>query len=476
MYLENRKTRIGLLLFGADRFRKIGEGTSKGSYAKRQLGEAKKIQEELEKQGTVIYPGICYTESDIQQDIKLFFQESVDYIFVTHLSWTEDRNWIRFLRDMPEVPVLFASITRDRIPFENTFSDDNFCQLLVCNGLVGTMEASGSAVRYKRNMLETVSGTMEQVMTKAKAFGGAARARGILRESKIGLLGPYNEVMWSTYVDPYRVFMDIGPELHFYSVGQLVQQVQMVSEEAVETAVKELEASYPKYGEVDPEYFRASVRASIGFQQFYQKTGVDVMILNDIDQELLEELGLRPGFVWVGDSKDAVIVPEGDIGSGIAVYLLRILSGKQVNYIEPFYIKHDKQEIAVAHGGPNDYRDPNGTCLIGADERYKNSGLKYGGAPIAWYVFPPGDVTLLHMSQSAEGFKLVASSAESLPSEHYMSSYSHGLIRPKNSSCEEWVGALMKIGVTQHSGMVPGDYQEEIQLFAKIMGFEHHQL
>lgn len=476
MNLEKRKARIGLLLFGADRFRKIGEGTKAGSYATRQIGEAEKIREQLSRLGTVVYPGICYTEAEIKVYMKTFHQEDVDYIFVSHLSWTEDRNWIRFLRDMPEVPILFASITRERIPFENTFTDDNFCQLLVCNGLVGTMEASGSATRFGRKMLETVSGTMDQVIAYAKKFGAAARARGILRESTIGLLGPYNEVMWSTYVDPYRVFMNIGPELHFYSVGQLVQQINQVSDEDVERIMKQLEASYEKHGQTDPEFFRASVRASIGFKRFYQKTGVDCMVLNDIDQELLEELGLRPGFVWSADEEDAVIVPEGDIGSGIAVYLLRILSGKQVNYIEPFYIKHDKQEIAVAHGGPNDYRDPKGTCLIGADERYRNSGLKYGGAPIAWYVFPPGDVTLLHMSQSADGFKLVASPAESLPSEHYMSSYSHGLIRPKNSTCEEWVGKLMQIGVTQHSGMVLGDYLEEIRLFSEIMGFEYHQL
>lgn len=479
MRIFERKARIGVLLFGANRFRPMGEGTPNGTYEVRQEKVAANLIERFGTLGDVVFTGIVYDNDMVKKAMDAFYMNKVDCVFVAHLSWTEDYAWIRFLRDMPEVPILFMSLTRDKIDFENTYTDDNFCQLLVCNGLVGSLETSGSIRRFDRPMVETVSGTMDVVMKKAAVFSAAARVRGILRESTIGLLGSYNEVMWSTYVDPYSIFAKAGPEIHFYSVAELVASVEKVSDEDVQTEMKRLSSLYEMGEGIDPVKFAESVRASIGFDRLCSEAGVDLMVLNDIDGVLLRTLGLRPGFIPCTPDP-AVVVPEGDIGSGLAVYILKILSGKQVNYIEPFYVEHDKQRIAVAHGGPNDYRDLKGKCIIGNDVRYaKDKTMKYAGAPIAWYTFPAGQKTMLHMSQNLPqggSFKMVTAQIESLETEHFMTSYSHGRIRPVNGTCEEFIGKLIDIGVTQHYGMVEGNYAEELECLGKLMNYEFNDL
>ena len=71
-------------------------------------------------------------------------------------------------------------------------------------------------------------GTREEVNEKIKVFASAAKVRTILRHSNIGLLANYNEAMWSTYMDPYRIFTKIGPEMHFqpYSVyGDVIASI-----------------------------------------------------------------------------------------------------------------------------------------------------------------------------------------------------------------------------------------------------------
>jgi len=469
-----------MLFFGADRFRPIGTGTPNGCYEERQEKVAKKLLERFGELGDLIFTGIVYDNAGVKAAMDAFYMNKVDCVFAAHLSWAEDYAWIRFLRDMPEVPMLFISLTREKIDFETTYDDDDFCQLLVSNGLVGSLETSGSIKRFDRKMVDTVSGTLDTVIEKAKVFSSAARVRGILKESVIGLLGPFNEVMWSTYVDPYSIFAKAGPEIHFYGVKELESEIAAVSDEDAAAEMARLSKTYEKSGDIDEKKFLESVRASIGFGRLCDKAGVDLMVLNDIDGVLLRTLGLRPGFIPCTPDP-AVVVPEGDIGSGLAVYILKILSGKQVNYIEPFYVEHDKQRIAVAHGGPNDYRDHAGKCLIGNDVRYaKDKTMKYAGAPIAWYTFPPGKKTMLHMSQNIahnDGrFKMVTAQIESLETEHFMTSYSHGHIRPVNGSCEEFIGKLIAEGVTQHYGVTEGDYSAELECLSRLMQYDFNDL
>ena len=45
---------------------------------------------------------------------------------------------------------------------------------------------------------------------------------------------------------------------------------------------------------------------------------IDLLVLNDIDTMLFKKVGLRPGFYPTPECNDLVIVPEGDLGGGIA--------------------------------------------------------------------------------------------------------------------------------------------------------------
>ena len=166
-----------------------------------------------------------------------------------YLSWAEDFAWIRFLRDMPECPILFCHRMRERIELKDTHDDDEFAEYLCCGGLVGSLEASGSIKRFNRKMMVTFMGTWTQVLERAKRFGTAARTRALLRQSTFGLLACMNEVMWSTYVDIYALFRDIGPEMRFLSVAELENMVDAVSrEDAIATETYRISVQCYKCG------------------------------------------------------------------------------------------------------------------------------------------------------------------------------------------------------------------------------------
>ena len=66
-----------------------------------------------------------------------FYMEKVDFVIAEFLSWSEDFAWIRFLRDMPEVPILFVNVAKDHVSFRDTLDEDDFIDYLCAGTLVG---------------------------------------------------------------------------------------------------------------------------------------------------------------------------------------------------------------------------------------------------------------------------------------------------------------------------------------------------
>ena len=467
-----RKPKIGVLLIEAERFRGLGEGTARGTYAVRKDAEAAAYIEKIKEFADVVYPGPVWERDGAESAARLFYNEGVDCVAAGFLSWAEDFAWIRFLRELPPMPLFFMSVVRDSLSITDTNDEDQFIDFLSAGALVGFQEASGSFRRFDRPMSEMCIGTLDTVTARLKTFASAARVRSTLRASRISLLSCYNEAMWATYLDPYNIFMKIGPEIHFLSVAELVNEINRTPDETVRKITDELTSSHEVYPNVDMEKLDASVRASYAMERIALAAGTDLLVLNDIDTVLFREVGLRPGFAPTSEDLPLVTVPEGDIGGGLATYILHALTGRRSNFIEPFYIDHVRGPFAAGHAGPNDYRDPDGKMIIARDERFAKSGWKHAGAPFAWYVFPEGEKTMLHMSEKDGKMKMVCAVVDCLPTPHYLASYSHADFAPRGMSPEELFSRIAANGVTQHYGIVPGDVTAELADLAGIMGFD----
>ena len=191
---------------------------------------------------------------------------------------------------------------------------------------------------------------------------------------------------------------------------------------------------------------------------------------------LFQHIGLRPGFWPTSPEVKTLIVPEGDIGGGIACFALKLLTGGHVNYIEPFHIDLPNHGFDAGHAGPNDYTDPRGKCKISSDVRFAKTKWKYAGAPFAWYVFPEGEKTMLHCWQQTGKFQFVAAQIEAVHTDHFLATYSHSHFRPVGESCTELFTKLLRQGVTQHYGIVDGNVQAELQDLAMMMNFEFERV
>lgn len=468
----HRRPKIGVLLIEAERFRALGEGTARGCYSERKDAEAASYIKRISQFADVVYPGPVWERDGAERAARLFYNEGCDCVAAGFLSWAEDFAWIRFLRELPPMPLFFMSVVRDSLAITDTNDEDQFIDFLSAGALVGFQEASGSYRRFARPMSEMAIGTLDTVAKRLEVFAAAARVRSVLRCSRISLLSCFNEAMWATYVDPYNLFMKTGPEIHFISVSELVGEINSTPNDEVRRIVGELTSAHPVYPNVDMDKLYASVRASYAMERVASAAGTDLLVLNDIDTVLFREVGLRPGFAPTTADLPLVTVPEGDIGGGLATYILHALTGRRANFIEPFYIDHKRGSFAAGHAGPNDYRDPAGSMIIARDERFAKSGWKYAGAPFAWYVFPEGEKTMLHMSEQNGRMKMVCTVVDCLPTKHYLASYSHADFAPRGMSPEELFSRIGSCGVTQHYAIAPGNVTAELGDLAAILDMD----
>lgn len=464
-----KKPSIGILLISTPRFHDLGKGTEHGLFYQRKELVADDLLRRLDF-AEVIFPGVVYTREDLAVAMDAFYRKRPDMIFASFLSWSDDFAWIRFLRDMAPIPILFATIVQSRQSFPDSMTEDRFVDFLAAGGLVGSQEASGSIARFERPMLKQVTGPIDTVVQETRQFARVSALRSELKQTSFGLLPSCNEVMWATYVDPYTLFQKLGPELRFLSVSQLTDEIDAQPPEEVNAAVKAILERYPEDGTVQPDKMYASVAASLALEKLARRYGVEMLVLNDVDITLLTKVGLRPGFTPCPGTEDVMVVPEGDIGGGAACYLLGKLSGQPVNFIEPFYINYEENTFAAGHAGPQDYTNPGGRTVISEDTRFARTDYKYAGAPFAWNIIGPGEKTMVHVSQDGDSFKIAVAVVDALDCRHFLAGYSHGVLKPRIPSTE-FFGKLLEFGVTQHYALTDGDWRAEIVAFAELMGF-----
>ena len=481
---KTRKPRAGLLLVASPRFKNL-YGPKRGTYGERKEKAVEEIKASMDFL-ELVDPGIVYEREDAEKALKLFFDKDVDFVYAEFLSWSEDFAWIRFLRDCPAMPIIFANVAKPRMTFETTLDEDDFVDYLCAGTLVGSLEGSGSIKRIPRKGVKTVMGTRDEITEKVRVFAEAARVRAILRQSTVGLMANMNEAMWSTYIDNYDLFTKIGPEIHYLPYSDYGAEIEALTDEEVETYANNLTSRYKMMPDVEYDKFIGCVKATLAIKKMAEKNGIDCYVYNDIDQATFRTAGCRAGFYpqWFNENV-SVLVPEADIGAGLITYILKLLTGKHVNFIEPFHIEDDFGTFAGGHAGPNDHNDPawQDNVVISRDVRFAKTSWKYAGAPFAWYRISPGLKTVAGLYEQGGKYKLITFLAESLSEKdtpqstkkHLLATYSHTIFKPQVPVKQLWEQVL-RIGATQHYAIVDGDCRAQLEDLAAIMGFEFYNL
>ena len=156
-------------------------------------------------------------------------------------------------------------------------------------------------------------------------------------------------------------------------------EIDNLTDEEVKAYADDLTSKYEMMSDVEYDKFIGCVKATLAIKKLAEKNDVDCFVYNDIDQATFRTAGCRAGFYpqWFNENV-SVLVPEADIGAGPATYVLKLLTGKNVNFIEPFHIDGPEDNFAAGHAGPNDYTHPRGRTKISRDVRFAKTESRTG--------------------------------------------------------------------------------------------------
>ncbi|HEX7973575.1 MAG TPA: hypothetical protein VF498_04130 [Anaerolineales bacterium] len=344
----------------------------------------------------------------------------------------------------------------------------SFVEVLRYSGPVGTLEGLGTLRNLGASfafMAGAPGSPQFNAQLAAEARAGCA-CQG-LRRARIGLLPARNEQMQSTFVDEFRLRLDLGPQVVVLSVADLERAARDVPPSELDAYLETLRSEIPVQG-VRPETLARAARASLGLARLAQDQRLDLLSFNDISAELHSALGLRPClFPPQPEGRPGVLFGlEGDLGAATAMLVLDRLADSPLFFVEFWFWDEALNVLVGGHAGIQDPRLARpGELFISRDYEYSQTDPTEG----AHYQFAcrPGRVTLLQVRWTPAGWQALSCAGEVVDAPPWIEGYPHAVIRP-DLDVLDFFRQVAEAGSTQHWIMAYGDVLPGLRAWCRL--------
>ena len=473
---EITKPKLGAALFISDWFlTTVGiDGSTNEEYAAlgRLLDEdVVKIQNTLRLYFDPVFPGVISTVAEAEAAAKKINEEDPDAILIMHVMWGSDYPLIKIFEECAGYPVLLWYYNPfSKLPGQMTMND-----LFRSSGSVGILQGSAPMSRLGVDF-EFCFGTPDSESLR-KTLSDYSRALGLKRDLKscrIAQIGPRCEYMTGTFTDEAKLLRAFGAEVVQLPVERLAKEANSVPEKRIIEFVSGLKQNH-RIIDVDDDSLFAAAKASLGVEKLVIDEAFDIVSIEDLDSDLHSMLRTRP-CLWTDEltKRGTAVVMERDTVSGLGMYICSYLLGGPCMYGEIFTSDIEENAILFGHAGMHNTRLADGDIKIIKDMEYYQADETSG----AWEKFNlrPGDVTLVSMYSSSEGYRIVSFKGHiSAGPDRMPMGFPNAYIK-----CDKDPGYLYKslvtYGMTQHFSLCYGDVDERLRIFCKLTGIEYVEL
>ena len=455
------KPRVGLILLRAEWFDRV---VALPALADGMRTDAEEIVRQLSQDVSVDFTWVVSSAESLERAITGIAAASVDLFILAFQVWAEDVYLGPLTRAINGRPLAVWCY----LPWQTPPRPLPFGGVLRASGPVGTFEGLGTLRNLNVNYLFTW-GAPESAHTRQEllSYARAGRAWHLLRRARVGLLPGRNEQMQTTFVDEFRLRHDIGPEVLPLSVAELKLVADGLPQAEVDAFEQELRANY-RIESVSRETLAWAARCSLGLARLAQSRALDLLSLNDTSDELHATLGLRPCLYAEFLRQSGIRIGlEGDLGAATALLAQSAFTDGSLMFTEFWYWDEEQNTLVGGHAG---LQDPSlalpGAAWIGMDYEYAQTD-RFAGAHFH-FVARPGEVTLLQIRGTPEGWQAAVVSGEALPSEPRLEGYPHAVVRLA-PPLDKFLRSMAKVGSTQHWIMAYGNTAPEARALCRLL-------
>ncbi len=463
------KPKIGILFITSRWFRDVGLQAPSSHLTEEVDGIAKKIVQRLSRFLVPVCKGVLSSEDEAKNAAGEIRTANVDGIIVAPLMWCEDQILRAALKMLPNLPLIACTFFAS----EGLPDFVGYHEMIKGSGLVGILQMSG-LLKREGYLYQSVSGYYRDpgVYEEIKEHCFALAISRNLKNVRCGVLPFRCEAMSTTYVDEFAIRKLYGIELKYLELQRFKEEAQKVSPDEI-SQFEKLIKNEGQVVEVDQKNLTEGIKYAIALEKVISEERISIFVMNDIIDEMHACFGLRPCLTNPRLSASGVVVTmEADIAAGIAMYILRLFTGKSPFYAELYTVDLERNAFLMGHPGYHDSvnHDEKYPVKIVSDVEYENSD-PFAGA-CTFFKYRTGPVTVVNSVYNGEKLSWTVFEGHSLQGPPKMEGSCH-LFCKIETPIKEFCNRAVQIGVSQHWIVVPGHFMKNLERLCIWLNIEY---
>jgi L-arabinose isomerase len=430
------------------------------------------VADRIGKGHEIVYPGLVDTLDKADAAGQLFKEQHIDVLVITEGTYCTDYIVHQALLHLPsDIPLcIYASQAHGVLDYEA-----GYAQSLRNSGPMGLIQLTAGFRKMGTHAdYEVVVGTIDddEAYEEIDRFIKVRTTIANLKHWNIGLVGHVFRGMYDFQYDKTSVTGKLGPhviDIDIKHLAALFDAIEM-DDERVVALCRKVRSEYKVEALTDADIQR-SARLAIAQQDLVTNYNLDgLALLGQHHIETLANAACHLGLSEILASDQAIAVTEGDVLGLIMSKVLKDFTGHTPFFGEWEEVDTSLNAMMLLGHGFVDPREARADRPVQVQPTCEDWGFK--GQSLGFQVaYTPGPVTLTHVIEDPNGWRLLISQGEILDTPPLQISESSMVVKVEKP-VKQYLKQLMKLGFAHHAIAAPGNAVAELEMFAEQLGIE----
>ena len=429
------------------------------------------IIDSLKDFSNVLNGGIVGTEGQAENISDFMIKKQVDLIIVIPVNYTLDSVILKLLREQTSPILLWNTSPLTSIPMDMDYDT------AIANAIIACFPTLTNVLIKNNIKFKAVSGKVDDknIIKIIKEYTQASKVVSVLKKSKIGFIGNSYPGITSISVDESRIIGKFGPTLIRIENATIEDFYKKVNGKKNKYDIERFKKKFAIKGLSDEEFNRSVklYNALLDISNEYSLDAIAQLCQNVI---ISKEIGITPCFAYsILNSMNVMVTCEGDIGTAIAMVILREIYGDA--FFAEYYLEDFKKEfILISHCGLGNINFADKKSKLRVVPQVCFPG-KFGRGAAFEFNVRAGEMTMVSLSMLAhEKWTMIASNVESINGDCYPMACPQIKIRFKNGKLDEKFIEFCENGGGHHLAFAFGNQISKLEKVCDILGIEFHKI
>jgi L-arabinose isomerase len=365
----------------------------------------------------VISAGLVDTVEKAHDAATLFRTHDANLVFLYVSTYALSSTVLPVVRNFPVVVLNLQPAKAIDYAWFNALGDRGkmtgewlaFCQACAVPEIASVFTRAGIPFRQ-------VTGTLDdaEAWEEIRGWVDAARVRGALASTRLGILGHYYNGMLDVYSDPTQIAASFGTHIEHLEIGELRELRKRATDEEVKNKKEEFGREFQVIAECPPEEITRAARTACALDRLVSQRRLGALAYYYEGTPGSEEEDIITSVIAGNSLLTARHVPvagECEVKNAMAMKIMDAF-GAGGSFSEFYAMDFNDQVILLGHDGPGHI------AIAEGKPKLKPLGVYHGkpgkGLSVEMNV-KHGPVTLLAVVQTGKGtLKLLAAQGESV--------------------------------------------------------------